>query len=192
MWQHKFFPMETIEISGIIGMIALAALALNFLIGITIWSNAKLPFGLKLPFGWTLLLLHKFTGYTASISIIIHVALIPLDPLSGFSWGDLLLPAWTKHQPLANTFGAVALYLLAIVVISSYYKSKIRLPLWRTLHFLSYFAVIPLILHSVITDPKLQDRPIDWFDAEKLFVLLCCVAIVSLSFYRFYIKRQEH
>jgi predicted ferric reductase len=179
--------METIEISGIIGMIALAALAANFLVGITIWSARPLPF--QLPYGLTLLQLHKFTGYSAAISILVHILLIPLDPLSGFTWGDLVLPVWTEHQPLANTFGAVALYLLTIVIISSYYKSKIKLATWRVLHFLSYFAAVPLILHSVITDPKLKDRPIDWFDAEKIFVLLCCLIIVSLSFYRFSIRK---
>jgi predicted ferric reductase len=182
--------METIEISGIIGMIALAALAANFLVGITIWSNSKLPFGLKLPYGLTLLDLHKFTGYSAAISILLHILLIPLDPLSGFTWGDLVLPAWTEHQPLANTFGAVALYLLAVVVISSYYKSKMKLAAWRVLHYLSYFAIVPLTLHSVITDPKLKDRPIDWFDAEKVFVILCCLVIIVLSFYRLSIRKR--
>ena len=177
--------LETIELSGIIGMIALAALACNFLIGICIWSN--IPY--KLPYQLTFLQLHKFTGYTAAITILLHIVLIPLDPMSG--WSDLLLPVWTEHQPLANTFGSVAIYLIGVVIISSYYKDKIRLPLWRTLHFLSYFAVVPLILHSVITDPKLKDRPIDWFDAEKIFVLLCCAAIVGLTAYRFLIKRKS-
>ena len=182
--------METIEISGIIGMIALAALAANFLVGITIWSNRPLPAWFKIPFGLTLLDLHKITGYSAAISILLHIVLIPLDPLSAFTWGDLILPAWTEHQPLANTFGAVAFYLIAVVIISSYYKSKIKLATWRVLHYLSYFAIVPLTLHSVITDPKLQDRPIDWFDAEKLFVILCCLVIISLSFYRVSFRKR--
>lgn len=177
--------METIEISGIIGMIALAALAINFLVGICIWANVVY----KLPYSLSFLQLHKFTGYTAAITIVLHIVLIPLDPLSGFSWTDLILPAWTKHQPLANTFGSVAFYLFAVVVISSYYKDKIKYNTWRTLHFISYFSAVPLILHSVITDPKLQDRPIDWFDAEKLFVILCCLAIVGLSLFRFTRKK---
>ncbi len=178
--------METIELSGIIGMVALGALAVNFLVGICIWSNVSY----KLPYQLNFLQLHKFTGYTAAITILLHIVLIPLDPKSGFTWSDLLLPAWTEHQPLANTFGSVALYMIGAVVISSYYKDKIQLSLWRTLHFTSYFAAVPLILHSVITDPKLEDRPIDWFDAEKLFVLLCCLAIVALSFYRYFIARR--
>lgn len=173
--------METIELSGIIGMVALTALTLNFAIGISIWSRLVI----KIPYNLTLLGLHKFTGYTAAITILLHIVLIPLDPASEFTWGDLLLPAWTKHQPLANTFGSVAFYLIGVVVVSSFYKDKIRLPIWRTLHFFSYFAIVPLVLHSVITDPKLQDRPIDWFDAEKLFVIACCLGITALAIYRF-------
>ncbi len=174
--------METIELSGIIGMIALAALAVNFLVGICIWSNLVYKF----PYQISFLQLHKFTGYTAAITILLHIVLIPLDPKSGFTWTDLLLPAWTEHQPLANTFGSVAFYLIGIVVTSSYFKENLQLPTWRTLHFLSYFAAVPLILHSIITDPKLQDRPIDWFDAEKLFVIACCLAITGLATYRFF------
>ncbi len=179
--------METIEVSGIIGMIALAALAGNFLVGICIWLNVSYALPYKLSF----LQLHKFTGYSAAIAILLHIVLIPLDPLSGFTWGDLLLPAWTKHQPLANTFGSVALYLIGVVIISSYYKAKLTLKTWRALHFLSYFAAVPLILHSVITDPKLQDRAIDWFDAEKLFVIFCCLMIAALSSYRFFFAKKQ-
>lgn len=179
--------METIELSGIIGMIALAALALNILVGICIWSKVNYA----LPYNLSFLQLHKFTGYTAAVTILLHIILIPLDPASGFTWTDLLLPAWTEHQPLANTFGSVAFYLLGVVVISSYFKENMKLPLWRTLHFLSYFAAVPLILHSIITDPKLQDRPIDWFDAEKLFVIACCLAIVGLAVYRFLMAKKK-
>src|SRR5690349_6803520 len=96
--------METIELSGIIGLIAIACLASNFIVGFFILSNSKI----KLPFGLSFLSLHKFTGYSAAISILVHVLLIPLDPKSEFSWSDLLLPLWTKHQPYANTFGALA------------------------------------------------------------------------------------
>ena len=167
-------------------MVALGGLAVNFLVGICIWSNVSY----RLPYQLNFLQLHKFTGYTAAITILLHIVLIPLDPKSGFTWSDLLLPAWTEHQPLANTFGSVAFYMIGVVVISSYFKDRIQLSLWRTLHFTSYFAAVPLILHSVITDPKLEDRPIDWLDAEKLFVLLCCLAIVALSFYRYFIAKR--
>jgi methionine sulfoxide reductase heme-binding subunit len=178
--------METIELSGIIGMIALAALAANFLVGICIWAKVNY----QLPYQLSFLQLHKFTGYSAAIGILLHIVLIPLDPKSRFTWTDLLLPAWTQHQPLANTFGSVAFYLIGVVVISSYFKEQMKLPLWRTLHYLSYFAIVPLVLHSIITDPKLEDRPIDWLDAEKLFVILCCFTIIVLASYRFLVMKK--
>ena len=179
--------METIELSGIIGLAAIACLTVNFIVGFIIWKNISI----NLPNNLTVLGLHKFTGYSAAIAIVLHVVLIPLDPKSKFTWSDLLLPLWTEHQPYANTFGALALYLIAIVVISSYVKDKLKLSFWRTLHYLSYFAAVPLIIHSVWTDPKLEDRPIDWFDAEKIFVLLCCLMIIALSSYRFVIVKKR-
>ncbi len=178
--------METIEISGVIGLIALGTLTVNFLVGLLIWTKSKI----KLPKGITLLGLHKFTGYSAAIIILLHILLIPLDPKSEFTWGDLLLPLWTVHQPLANTFGAISLYLIMVVVVTSYYKEKIKYSTWRTIHFTSYFAAIPLFLHSIITDPLLKDRPIDWIDAEKVFVELCAVIVLGLIVYRFVIRKK--
>lgn len=178
--------METIEISGVLGLIALGSLTANFLVGLLIWTKSKI----KLPNGLTFLALHKFTGYAAAITILIHIALIPLDPKSEFTWGDLLLPLWTVHQPFANAFGALSLYLISVVVITSYYKSKMKYSTWRTVHFTSYFAAIPLFLHSIITDPLLKDRPIDWIDAEKVFVELCAIVVLGLIIYRFVIKKN--
>ena len=179
--------METLELSGILGLIAIACLAANFIVGFIIWKNVQI----KLPYNLTFLGVHKFTGYSAAIAIILHVVLIPLDPKSKFTWGDLLLPLWTEHQPYANTFGAVALYLIAVVVVSSYYKSQMKLKVWRVLHYLSYFAAVPLMFHSVLTDPKLEDHPIDWFDAEKIFVLICCFIIFDLMVYRFVVLKKN-
>ena len=179
--------METLELSGILGLIAIASLAANFIVGFIIWKNSTF----KLPFNLTFLGLHKFTGYSAAVAVVAHVVLIPFDPKSGFTWSDLLLPLWTEHQPYANTFGALALYLIAVVVISSYFKDKMKHKFWRTLHFISYFAAVPLIIHGLWTDPKLEDRPIDWLDAEKIFVLLCSVVIICLTFYRFGVAKKR-
>lgn len=178
--------METIEISGIIGLIALGCLTSNFLVGLFIWTKSKI----QLPKGITFLGLHKLTGYSAAVAILLHIILIPLDPKSEFTWGDLLLPLWTVHQPFANTFGAISLYLILVVVVTSYYKDKMKYSTWRAIHFTSYFAAVPLFLHSIITDPKLQDRAIDWIDAEKVFVELCAVVVTGLIVYRFMIRKK--
>lgn len=179
--------METIELSGILGLISLACLTSNFIVGLFIRFKSTI----KLPYGLTFLGLHKLTGYSAAITILLHILLIPLDPTSKFTWSDLVLPLWTEHQPIANTFGSVAFYLLAAVLITSYFKEKMKYSVWRAIHFTSYFAAIPLFAHSIITDPLLKDRPIDWIDAEKLFVELCAMVVLGLIGYRFLFNREK-
>ncbi|HEY5692115.1 MAG TPA: hypothetical protein VIS49_11700 [Cyclobacteriaceae bacterium] len=61
---------------------------------------------------------------------------------------------------------------------------------WRTLHFTSYFAAVPLFIHAIVTDRLLKDRPKDWFDTEKAFVELCAVGVLGLIFYRFMIRKS--
>ncbi|HRW98748.1 MAG TPA: ferric reductase-like transmembrane domain-containing protein [Cyclobacteriaceae bacterium] len=179
--------METIELSGILGLTALACITGNFIVGLCIKFNAPV----KLPYRLTFLGLHKLTGYSAAIAILLHVVIIPLDPKSEFTWGDLLLPIWTVHQPLANTFGAISLYAIALVVITSYFKEKMKYATWRIIHFTSYFAAVPLFAHSIITDPLLKDRPIDWIDAEKVFVELCALVVLGLIVYRFGLRKAK-
>jgi hypothetical protein len=96
---------ETIELSGIIGMIALAALAANFLVGICIWT--KLNY--QLPFQLSFLQLHKFTGYSAAIAIIrptiwfyvgrFNFASMDIASTIGkYIWSNSALPDWHSHH----------------------------------------------------------------------------------------------
>jgi sulfoxide reductase heme-binding subunit YedZ len=172
--------MNLLDISSTSALIGLGAIAANFLFGWAIWSHKKI----LLPKGLTLLKLHKFTGYSAAGFIVLHIVLIPLDADSGFRWLDLILPLWTKHQPWQYTFGALSFYLLAIVVISSYYKKKITYGTWRKLHYFSYFAMPTLLVHGLLTDPKLKDRPIDFLDGEKVFIEVCAFILCALIVYR--------
>ena len=168
--------MATLDVSAILGLIALVGLCADAWLGLAIWARIKVRVGRVTPFG-----LHKWTGYAAAITVGAHVVLIPLDPRSKFSWADLALPLWTEHQPVANTLGAVALWLLAIVVVSSYFLKRLGFQRWRKLHYLAFVAIPVLLVHGVVTDPALRDQPIDFLDAEKLLVegaaLLFMVAV---------------
>jgi hypothetical protein len=103
----------------------------------------------------------------------------------------LLLPLWTEHQPYANAFGALALYLIAVIVVSSYYKDKIKTSGMTHVSLPVLLCCGASDYSQRWTDPKLEDQPIDWFDAEKIFVLLCCSVIAGLSVYRFAIVKRS-
>lgn len=172
--------MSTLAVSSTLGLIAVGALALNAVFGFLVWSKTKLLVARRI----TAFKLHKWTGYTAALLVLLHVVLIPLDPASEFRWLDLLLPLWTRHQPFANTLGAVALWVLAVVVVTSYFQRELGFRRWRTLHYLAYAAFALFVTHGLVTDPELKDRAIDWVDAEKLFVEACALVIVGAGILR--------
>ncbi len=170
------------DISYIPGLIALGAIIVNLALGLGIWSRLRIPLPKWLP----LLKAHKFTGYLAGFSIVLHILFIPLNLESGFRWIDLPFPLWTKHQPYIHSVGAVSFYFIAIVIISSYYKKKLKFKTWRKLHYLSYLAMPMLLAHALLTDPTLQDKSIDFLDGEKVYVEACILLFMLLGFYRFH------
>jgi DMSO/TMAO reductase YedYZ heme-binding membrane subunit len=87
-------------------------------------------------------------------------------------------------QPLDNTIGAIALYLLAFVVVTSYMRIRLGRHLWKSFHFSIYFAAAALFWHSLFTDPSLKNAPVDWFDGGKLFVECCLFFIATIGLLR--------
>lgn len=166
---------------------ALGALTANVLLGVLVWSKKRV----RLPRGVPIFKVHKWTGYAAAVLVLLHVLLIPLDAQSGFRWRDLLVPIWTQHQPFANTLGAGAFWLLAVVVVTSYFQKKLKFPLWRKFHYLAYAALPLFLVHGLLTDPELKDRPFDWLDAEKMLVEACALLLVVAVLYRLRRSRQS-
>lgn len=172
--------MTVLDVSSTVGLAALAFLATNVWLGVLMHAKVRLPPTLRcrLPASLTTFKVHKWTGYTAAALVVAHVGLIPFDSTSGFHWFDLVLPAWTPHQPVVNTLGAVALYLLGVVVVSSYLQRRIGYGAWRKLHYLAVVAVPASLVHGLLTDPLLKDRPVDLLDGEKVLVEACMLAVI--------------
>ena len=82
--------METIDIAGSIGLIAMVVLTINIVIGIFISTAYKqTTFWQKLPAkikAIKLIEVHNYTAYFALSLVLIHFMLIPLDPNSKFSF----------------------------------------------------------------------------------------------------------
>jgi hypothetical protein len=122
--------------------------------------------------------LHNVTGWTALAVSLIHPVLLLLPSRVQFGVVDLLFPVNAPKQPWINTLGAIAVYLLIVVLVTSYYRFDLGRRRWKALHFTTY-ALFPLYaIHSIFTDPALRDRSIDYLDGEKVYVELCVLAVV--------------
>ena len=182
--------MDTIDIAGSIGLIALIFLTMNMLMGILIsTSYKKTIFWQQLPAkikNIKLLDLHNYTAYISLVLVMIHFLIIPLDPNSKFTYVHLIQPWNAPHQALFVTLGGISFLALLVVMITTQkvIKKKLGTQTWKNIHVISYGTALLFIIHGLVMDPLLKDRPIDFIDPEKLLVEICAVLLIIAFIYR--------
>ena len=128
--------------------------------------------------------IHNWTGYVALTLSLLHVILLLLSREANFRIVDVLYPMVGPKQPVINTLGAAALYVLIVVVTTSYYRAAIGHDRWRIIHWGTYLTATLFLIHGIWSDPSLKDHPIDYLDAEKVGVEVCLLIVVAASFSR--------
>lgn len=182
--------LTVLDLCAYVGLVAVGVVTLNLLLGMLMafrysphrsWPHRRFNY----------FRLHNWSGYIALSVSLLHPAILLVNKDPRFRVLDLLYPVHSPSQPLENTIGAIAFYLLTFVVITSYLRLRLGRHLWKSFHFGIYFAAAALFLHSLFTDPALKGDPIDWFDGGKLFVEACFLLIVVLSLLRWRYSRKK-
>lgn len=179
-----------LDLSAYVGLVAVGVITLNLLLGMLMafrysphrsWPHRRFNY----------FRLHNWSGYIALSVSFLHPAILLLSKEPRFRLLDLVYPVHSPSQPLENTIGAVAFYLLGFVVITSYIRLQFSRHLWKSFHFSIYFAAAALFFHSLYTDPALKGNPIEWFDGGKVFVECCFALIVIVSLLRWRYSRKK-
>jgi DMSO/TMAO reductase YedYZ heme-binding membrane subunit len=127
--------------------------------------------------------LHQWTAYATVALVLAHPAVLLFLKTPHFSLFDILWPIHSPLQPLINLSGAVAVYLLLLLLVTSLLRNSIGRPLWRKLHYLAFPTVVLVFVHSLLTDPNLKDGHPDMLDGGKVFLeiamLLSLAAILA-------------
>jgi predicted ferric reductase len=172
-----------LDLSAYVGLTAVGAITLNMLLGTLMvfryspvrnWPHRRFNY----------FRLHNLSGYAALSLAVIHPIVLLFDKTARFRVLDLLYPVHSPSQPLENTIGAIALYTVAIVVVTSYLRLQLGRRLWKSFHFAIYVAAAAVFWHSLFTDPDLKNSPVDWFDGGKLFVEACVLIIIAAGLMR--------
>lgn len=179
-----------LDLSAYAGLIAVGAITLNMLLGLLMafrysphrsWPHHRFNY----------FRFHNWTGYIALALAILHPSILLFNKNPRFRLLDLVYPMYSPSQPVDNTIGAIAVYLLALVVVTSYLRLRLGRHLWKSFHFSIYFAAAALFWHSLFTDPDLKNSPVAWFDGGKLFVESCLLLIVTISLLRLRHARKK-
>ena len=182
--------LTVLDLSAYVGLVAVGAVSLNLLLGMLMafrysphrsWPHRRFNY----------FRLHNWTGYLALFLSLLHPAVLLVNKDLGFRLLELVYPVHSPSQPLENTVGAVALYLLAFVVLTSYVRLRLGRHLWKYFHFSVYFSAAAVFFHSLFADPGLKGAPIDWFDGGKLFVESCLLLIAAISLLRWRYSRKK-
>jgi len=180
-----------VDVSGTIALGAIGLLTLNLLLGLLLsvgynptrqWPRQRVK----------LFTFHNWTGYIAFFAVVLHAGALLFSGEPKFRLYDILVPIESPVQPLATSLGAVAFYLVTIVVVTSLKRVRTFLGRhwWKIVHFTTYAAAIVFFTHGIIADPLLKGRPVDFIDAEKVYIELCAIAVLVATIYRVRYRRS--
>jgi predicted ferric reductase len=182
-----------LDLSAYIGLVAVGAVAINMLLGMLMaFRYSPLRYWPHRRFNY--FRLHNWSGYIALSVSILHPIVLLFNNTTRFRVMDLVYPVHSPSQPLENTIGAIALYMVAVVVVTSYFRVRLGRRVWKAFHFSVYVAAIAMFWHSVFTDPDLKNSPVDWFDGGKVFIEICLLVIVVVSVlrWRYSVRKARH
>lgn len=170
--------MSLLDLCSYLGLGAVGAVVINLLIGLLL-SMRYSPVRLWPHRHINLFALHRWTAYAAIVLVLAHPAVLLFLHTPRFRVFDVLWPVHSYLQPTLNTIGAIALYLLVLVLITSLLRTRIGRPLWRKLHYLVFPAAVLIFVHSIYTDPNLKDGHPDLLDGGKVFLEIAALVIVA-------------
>ena len=186
-----------LDLSSTLGLIATAVLSFNFLLGILLSTGyrrsrlwKRMPASVKRV---SLDDLHNWTAYVALALALAHPLLLLVDKSLRYRVTDIVLPVSAPHQPVWTLLGSLALYALIVVIVTTQKAVKRRLGFraWKNIHLISYGTALLFVIHGIVMDPELKDRPVDWLDGEKLLSEICAIVLVAATIIRWRYYRSS-
>jgi sulfoxide reductase heme-binding subunit YedZ len=173
-----------IDVSSVVGLIAVGLFTAQILMGLLL-SVGYNPIRHWPRQRWIkLFTFHNWLGYIGLATALTHPIILLTSSTAGFRLFDIFVPIWSPVQPIPTTLGAIAFYLIAFVVLTSYFRRVFGRHKWKLLHYTAYAAAAVFYVHGVWADPLLKNRPVDFIDAEKAYVEGCALLVVVATVLR--------
>ena len=166
--------MTLLDLCSYLGLGAAGTATLNLWLGLLIalryspvqrWPHRRI----------NLFALHQWTAWLTVALVLTHPAVLLWLKSPRFGLFDLLWPIHSPLQPWINLTGAIAIYLVLLLVVTSLLRQRLGRPLWKRLHLLAFPTLILTFIHSLFTDPLLKDGHPDMLDGGKVFLEIACL-----------------
>jgi len=120
----------------------------------------------------TAISVHQFMATTAFVLLGFHIGGLLVDQFVPFAPLDVAVPLHTTYRTWPVAFGIAAMYLLAVVLVSSWFRKRIGTRVWRALHLLAVPTFALALVHGVFAGTDTA-RPWMWWG----YVVTCGVAL---------------
>lgn len=180
-----------LDLSASTGLVATIVLTFNFLLGMMISTTYKkhkywksLPQRIKQINVYNL---HNWTGYFALLLVLLHPFFLLFDKTAKFKLIDIFFPINAPTQKVFVALGTLSMFALIIVIVTTQkvIRDKMSFRAWKNIHLISYATAMLFVVHGIVMDPLLKNRPIDIFDAEKVVSELCLIILIVASYLRY-------
>ena len=96
--------------------------------------------------------IHNTIGLSGILFTLLHLSALLFDTHINFSLADVFIPFWSNYQTLDSSLGIIALYVMAIMTLTSIPAIMKRLGyrMWKSIHHLAFLCYWIALYHSVV------------------------------------------
>ena len=126
---------------------------------------------------------HEFISLLSIGFISLHVGVLLMDRYLPYSLAQILVPFLSPYRPFWVGIGVLCFYLILLVTITFYLRSRISMQTFRTIHLLSLLAYLGAVLHAFFagTDSSLGAAQVIYFSTFLVVAFLTSYWIINAS-----------
>ncbi len=124
----------------------------------------------------TSILVHHYISTSMVVLLAVHLVGLLLDKVQPFHVVDLLVPLHSSFRPVPVAFGVAAMYVSVLLLVTSWWRSRVGLTWWRRIHVWGAPAFIAAMVHGIFSGTD-ANVPLVWWmymvtGAIVLFLLI--------------------
>ena len=137
-------------------------------------------FGKRVPKA-TSVALHQAFSTLGIVLLVTHLGVLLADSFMPFSWLDLLIPLRATYRPVGVALGIGAMMLMALVLLTSWFRKQVKPTWWRRFHALSVPAFSLALAHGFMTGTDSPRPTMFWFYLATTAILLFVVLLRAMT-----------
>jgi predicted ferric reductase len=142
---------------------------------------------------WATFDFHQFISLLAIGFLGLHIGVLALDRYLPYSGLQILVPFLSPYRPLWVGIGVISFYLILLVTITYYVRTRIGMRAFRAIHLLSFLAYLGATLHGLYsgTDSPLVAMQL-LYEVTGLVVIFLTIYWLVILFQKRLEKSREH